>query len=234
MRSRELNSKSVRYVWNDIWAKDVYAESKERIRRAKLRAAAFDLDGLIEPDATVLDIGCGSGELLGMLAERPRALFGLDRSNKAIGLARARSGATHIRYLVGTADALPFASNSFDHVLAFGVIEHVQDHAKILSEMRRVMKPRAMAFISSSNANSFLQVKNRALAALGRYPYGFQRNWTKHDLESMLGQQFLVQLSFFMHADIDMPAVRNLDRAISHFVPDWGRYVCFVVSKKES
>lgn len=234
MRSHQLNSKSSYYVWNDIWARDVYARSNERLQRAKRRAEAFNLNGLISSNAIVLDIGCGSGELLGILAERSRLLVGLDRSATALNLAKKRNPVRCIRYLSGAAEALPVASNSFDNVIAFGVIEHVRDYAKVVSEMHRVMKPGATAFVSSSNANSSLQIKNWALAAFGKYPYGFQRNWMEESLKSALQERFLVRHSFFMHADNDMPIIRNLDRLISYLVSGWARYVCFVVSKEGS
>src|SRR5579864_7169613 len=110
MRRHQLNSRSSSDVWDDIWATDAYAKSKERLQRAKRRADAFHLDRLIRSNAVVLDIGCGSGELLGMLAEPPRWLVGMDRSTTALSLAKKRNALERIDYLLGTAEALPMKS----------------------------------------------------------------------------------------------------------------------------
>ena len=46
------------------------------------------------------------------------------------------------------AEALPFASESFDAILSFDVIEHVQDVPKTLSECHRVLRPGGKAFLA--------------------------------------------------------------------------------------
>ena len=119
MRTHQLNPQSLDYVWNDIWVEDVYARPAERFQRAKRRADAFDLERAISSNAAVLDIGCGSGELLGVLEERCGLLVGLDRSTTALNLAKKRNSGTRIHYLSGAAEALPLSSNFFDHVIVF-------------------------------------------------------------------------------------------------------------------
>lgn len=174
------------------------------------------------------------GELLRILQERSGLLVGLDRSAIALNLAKNRNSAAGIYYLSGAAEALPFSSNSFDHVIVFGVIEHVRDYQTFISEIHRVMKLGATAFVSSSNANSFLQAKNYVLARTGRYRYGFQQNWTMSDLKSILQRRFRIEKSFILQGGADMPVTTNLDRIIARFVPSWGRYICFVVSKQDT
>jgi hypothetical protein len=65
----------------------------------------------------------------------------------------------------------------------------------------------------------------------GLYRYGYQRNWTVTELQAELELEFDVQRKFVMHADADMKIIARSDRAISHFVPAWGRYICFIASK---
>ena len=85
----------------------------------------------------ILDIGCGTGAVA--------VDFGLhgwlcacDRSSDALAFARSRG----VRNVVGSdAASLPFADASFDLVLAFDVIEHVEDDRAMLAELRRVLRP---------------------------------------------------------------------------------------------
>jgi len=60
----------------------------------------------------VLDIGCGGGGLARALAARGHAVTGLDPAEAAIAAARAH--VPDARFVVGAAEALPFAKASFD------------------------------------------------------------------------------------------------------------------------
>jgi SAM-dependent methyltransferase len=84
----------------------------------------------------ILDVGCGTGANLEMLA-RFGAAEGVDVAREALAFCRAR-GLTGVRE--GTAEALPYAGASFDLVTALDVVEHLDDDVAGLSEMRRVLK----------------------------------------------------------------------------------------------
>jgi ubiquinone/menaquinone biosynthesis C-methylase UbiE len=233
MQTHELNSNSANYVWNAIWAQDTYSSPQERLRRAERRADAFDFAQTISSGGAALDVGCGSGETAQFLEEYCSLIVGLDRSFTALDLARKRNSSSRIHYTLGEAEALPFASASFDNVLAFGVIEHVRNPSSTMSEINRVLKPGAKALISASHANSVLQINNRIIARLGRYQFGFQKNWRSVDLRSKLEEHLRIERQFIMQADFDMPMVACLDRVLACLLSDWGRYICFVVSKED-
>jgi ubiquinone/menaquinone biosynthesis C-methylase UbiE len=89
--------------------------------------------------SSVLDLGCGEG-VLALLKRKNVKLFGVDISPELLSLAR-RNGYDG----VDTADltALPFADHSFDYVVSLDVLGHVSfsDKARVLSEIKRVLKP---------------------------------------------------------------------------------------------
>lgn len=93
----------------------------------------------------ILDVGCGTGANLEMLAQFGAA-EGVDVSEDALAFCRAR-GLTKVR--LGAAESLPYEDNSFDLVTALDVVEHLDDDAAGLSEMRRVLRPdgRALLFV---------------------------------------------------------------------------------------
>ena len=93
----------------------------------------------------ILDVGCGTGANLQMLANYGVA-EGADISPEALEFCRAR-GLSKVK--LGPAEALPFEDASFDLVTGLDVVEHLDDDVAGLSEMRRVLRPggRAVLFV---------------------------------------------------------------------------------------
>lgn len=91
----------------------------------------------------VLDVACGDGYLLELLARRSEgglALLGLDMSEHELEAARARlKGAATLHQ--GRAQSLPFADASIDVVLSHLALMLMDDAEKVLAELRRVLKP---------------------------------------------------------------------------------------------
>src|SRR6266446_2614401 len=93
----------------------------------------------------ILDVGCGTGANLQMLAEFGVA-EGVDVAAEALEFCRAR-GLGSVRQ--GAAESLPYADAQFDLVTGLDVVEHLDDDVAGLSEMRRVLRPggRALLFV---------------------------------------------------------------------------------------
>ena len=87
----------------------------------------------------VLDVACGTGDMMVRLAEQGCTVTGVDISEEMLEVARLK--AKGARFMVADAEHLPFEDNSFDTVTcAFGVRNFVHLE-KGLSEMMRVLKP---------------------------------------------------------------------------------------------
>jgi SAM-dependent methyltransferase len=84
----------------------------------------------------ILDVGCGTGGMLSAYAEHGPSL-GIDPAPEAAHFCRQRG----LDVLLSSGDCLPFAGESFDIVSALDVIEHIDDDATVLAEMRRVCAP---------------------------------------------------------------------------------------------
>lgn len=91
----------------------------------------------------VLDVGAGDGTIAEMLAPRARSYVALDVSEKLVAAAHARLGA-RARCVVGDAHALPFADNSFDHVLLFNVLTSADKPQRAVAEAARVARGRVV------------------------------------------------------------------------------------------
>src|ERR1044071_5464670 len=92
---------------------------------------------LSNPNPRILDVGCGTGANLKMLAAYGRA-EGVDISSQAVDFCRER-GLDSVR--LGAAEQLPYENGSFDLVTALDVVEHLDDDVAGLREMKRVLRP---------------------------------------------------------------------------------------------
>ena len=135
------------------WAQDLgYPEPElSRVPDASVESFAgvanpFAL-GRIEPDLTVLDLGCGAGTDLLVAAQM------VGRSGRVIGvdmtpamLARARAGADamglqNVALHESLIESLPLGDESVDVVISNGVIDLVPDKDAVFAEIDRVLRP---------------------------------------------------------------------------------------------
>jgi ubiquinone/menaquinone biosynthesis C-methylase UbiE len=92
----------------------------------------------------VLDVGCGTGYLLRVLAAQwPQAgeLVGLDAARAMIEAAAASADDPRLRFCLGTAERLPFPDRSFDLVVTTTSFDHWSDQQAGLCECARVLEP---------------------------------------------------------------------------------------------
>jgi SAM-dependent methyltransferase len=96
-------------------------------------------------DAAVLDVGCGTGEIVARLAELfPRGTFvGIDIEEAHLARARVRCAdfGSRVRFESGDAMALPYPDASYDFVICRHLLQAVPDAARVLAEIKRVLKP---------------------------------------------------------------------------------------------
>jgi SAM-dependent methyltransferase len=110
-------------------------------------------------DATVLDVGCGAGGMLEPLS-RYGQVTGVDMQQELVDLCHER-GFPNV--VLGNAYELPAADGSIDLLTLFDTIEHVPDDARVLREVRRVLTPDGLVFISVP-AYQFLYANNDRVA----------------------------------------------------------------------
>jgi len=91
---------------------------------------------LNKPNPKILDVGCGTGANLKMLANYGNA-EGVDISSQAVDFCRRR-GLDSVK--LGAIEHLPYDDSSFDLVTALDVIEHLDDDVAGLREIRRVLR----------------------------------------------------------------------------------------------
>ncbi|HIE4563162.1 TPA: glycosyltransferase [Stenotrophomonas maltophilia] len=100
----------------------------------------------------VLDVASGEGYGSAMLASRARSVRGVDISQEAVDHAAGRySTLTNLKYLQGSAAAIPLADDSVDVVVSFETIEHLMEQEEMMAEIRRVLRSDGVLVMSSPN-----------------------------------------------------------------------------------
>jgi 2-polyprenyl-3-methyl-5-hydroxy-6-metoxy-1,4-benzoquinol methylase len=142
------------------------------------------------PGGKVLDLGCGRGHLLRLLARRGFDIAGADSSPESVRAAQAAlSPADPGRIRVGTLDAIPFDAGSFDLVVLIETIEHLRDDdlPQVIGEIRRVLKPDGALFITTPNAEDLEIALVRCPDCGARFhPMQHLRSWNPQSMEFAL------------------------------------------------
>jgi len=95
-------------------------------------------------DETVLDVGCGTGNLTAVLLTRLGAagrVVALDLSSAMLRRARLKVADPRVAWLCGAADRTGLPNASCDRAVCFSVWPHFADPAAVLKEFRRVLRP---------------------------------------------------------------------------------------------
>jgi ubiquinone/menaquinone biosynthesis C-methylase UbiE len=106
------------------------------------------------PCGDLLDVGCGPGMMVhDIVVRRPGdfRIAAIDASAAMVAACQERIGdAANVRPLVARAEAMPYEDESFDVVLAMGVLEYT-DSRSVLAEIGRVSRPGALVLVTMLN-----------------------------------------------------------------------------------
>lgn len=130
----------------------------------------------------VLDAGCGAGYGAAELAQSAFNVTGLDNAPDAVEYARDTYPIPNLLFLVSSCTATPFRPNSFELVVAFEVIEHLEDYRAFLNECARVVTPQGLFIVSSPNKSYYAESR----AKTGPNPFH------EHEFEA---EEFVSELS---------------------------------------
>lgn len=157
----------------------------------------------LTPDASVIDVGCGSGRLATQLARYPALRYlGTDLVPALLDYARRRAARPDFRFEPVNRPVLPAEDASADFVTFFSVFTHIlhEESYVYLAEARRVLRPGGRAVFS------FLE-------------FAVEHNWTVFDanVEWVRARSMAGHLNVFQHrADIRAWA-RRLEFEVAAF-----------------
>ena len=139
------------------------------------------LAGLLEPNATVLDIGCGDGTLLRYLTETKNIQGkGIDVSERALALAREKGIEVYQGDLTDDSFAI---DGSYDYILMIDVLEHLPNPEKVLVKTKGRFRRAVLLLLPNTGF-----IVDRLRLLFGRFPRQWEywpwehlRFWTVKD-----------------------------------------------------
>ena len=133
----------------------------------------------------VLDAACGEGYGSALLAGTAAAVTGVDRSSGSIEHARRRYPLDNLDFQVADCRDLPLPADSFDCIVSFETLEHMEDHEGLLREFRRVLRPDGFLLLSSPDKAVYTEkLQNRNEFHV--------RELYRNELENLLQRHFPV------------------------------------------
>jgi ubiquinone/menaquinone biosynthesis C-methylase UbiE len=123
---------------------------------ARLRCCADLLGDLT--GKRLLDLGCGTGALVPLIRSTLLEYDGIDVAPTMVAAARDRLRTLDLgpqfRVREGDVESVPFPAESFDAVVALGLLGHVDDPGRVIREALRVARPDALLIVSTERLTS--------------------------------------------------------------------------------
>lgn len=119
------------------------ANDWEKVRESLFgeRASLIGLLGMIDENAVVGDLGCGTGHLTRLLSPFVKRIVGVDASSAMLEMARTQTaGLPNVELKSGELESLPLANESLDAAILALVLHNVADPNLALREASRVLK----------------------------------------------------------------------------------------------
>ena len=102
----------------------------------------------------VLDVASGEGYGSAILANVARSVIGVETDPGSVRHAQQAYSAKNLRFVQGSGLDLPLDDASVDAVVSFETVEHIREHSRFASEVRRVLRPGGRFIASTPNQNA--------------------------------------------------------------------------------
>ena len=112
--------------------------------------------GALVDSKDVLDIGCGEGYGTAQLARAARTVTGVDSDAATVAHAASKYGSANVRFVNGSAaDLAGCADQAFDVAVCFEMIEHIDEHERLMASIKRVLRPEGVLVISTPDRDVY-------------------------------------------------------------------------------
>lgn len=144
---------------------------------------------IAKKSSKILDQGCGVGQYaLTCYKYGYESAVGVDFSKKLIKEAKKNSKKLgyQIKFIVGDIRKMPFEKNTFDIIISGGIIEHVPESEKTISEISRVLKKEGYLLIHVPHKISIFTIIKKIQQFLGIWKIGYEKSFTKKEIILLL------------------------------------------------
>lgn len=157
---------------------DWYLNTTDSVSNGLLKFAAQNAGNKI------LDVGCATGNYCVKLKKLGFSCVGIDINKKYV----EKSIENNVESYLMDAMNLKFPDNSFDTILLFEVLEHVENPRRIIKEAKRVAKKNVL--ITVPNSTMFHELRKYGLTYEHMLEKDHVNFFTKNDLEKLLSKYF--------------------------------------------
>ena len=139
---------------------------------------------ILPKNSLVLEVGCGEGYGSNLLSQYVEKVVGLDIDDKTIKHASNKYSSENCIFKTYNGIKIPYKDNTFDAVVSFQVIEHIQDDENYVSEILRVLKQASPFILTTPNREYRLEP--------GQRPWNrfHVREYSSHSLKELLDKMF--------------------------------------------
>lgn len=109
----------------------------------------YALAGELSAGKQVLDIACGEGYGSALLARNAESVTGVDIDADTINKAKKKYSSGNLRFINANALSTSLPDQSFDLVVCFETLEHLEEQDELLRELKRMLKPGGLLMIST-------------------------------------------------------------------------------------
>lgn len=235
-------------TWNLVWKnhneRSSYSLNEWRDERADDKVGYFIQSGLVfKPGERVLDAGCGDGSVLFALKNHfDISIVGADFSEEALanaGKNSLRKGHALESHKADTRN-LPFLDSSLDKIFSLGVVEHLPNPERAVSELARCLKNEGVLVLMTPNKFSFGRVDRLIKKVFNIWKFGHQDEFSPEELSAMAIKAGLevvktdvVRRRQFKNDSTAFKFIFIIDSILGAFSSRWGFY-SYVYATKSS
>lgn len=138
----------------------------------------------LDSNEKVLELGCGEGYGTHLLSGNSGSIFGLDIHKESLNHAIEKYESVNCKFRTYDGITIPFPDETFDRVVLFQVIEHIEDDHGFLQEISRVLKPGGILFLTTPSRSYRLKPGQKPWN-----PYHI-REYTHKNLHGVMNKSF--------------------------------------------
>lgn len=144
----------------------------------------------------ILDVGCGTGEILNTIATDKNNYYGIDLSEKMVNIAKGKNNSKNITYLVGDAEFLPFEDSTFDIIICVESFHHYPNPNAVIKEFYRILNNGGTLIICDMYRKAPLRQFYNFLMKIVNT--GDVKIYTKNEISKILeNEKFIIENYYF-------------------------------------
>ncbi|MBN2456404.1 MAG: class I SAM-dependent methyltransferase [Sedimentisphaerales bacterium] len=144
----------------------------------------------LKGDKNVLSVGCGPAIIEAGLSENGFNVTGLDISKEALNQAP-----DNIRTVVGSAENMDFADNSFDAVIYIASLQFIENYKEAIKQTARVLRPggKLLTMLLNPDSEFFKKKSEKPDSYINKIRHADIR-----EIEKTIAEYFFTQTEFFL------------------------------------